>query len=113
MKIIQTGLNVDLTDPMKKYIDEKIGILKRYFKGQDEVLEARVDVRIDTHHKTGEVYMVSVNFVVKGKDFYAKERHDDFYGAIDIVQEELETQMLKHKEQLKEGIGGESIRKEE
>ncbi|MFC1651648.1 ribosome hibernation-promoting factor, HPF/YfiA family [Patescibacteria group bacterium] len=111
MKIIQTGLNLDLTEPMKEYIDEKIGILKRYFEGQETVLEARVDVRVSTHHKSGDIFTVSVTFTVKGKDFYAKERHDDFYGAVDIVQEELETQLVKYKDQLKEGIGGESIRK--
>jgi len=95
---------------MKDYIDKKIGILGRYFQEQDETLKAQIDVRVDTHHKTGEVYMISIYFVMKGKDFYTKERHDDFYGAIDIAQEELEKQMVKYKEQLKEGIGRGTIR---
>ena len=54
MKIIQNGINVELTDSMKRYIEEKIGILERYFKEQDEVLEAKVDVRIDKHHQQGD-----------------------------------------------------------
>ncbi len=112
MKIIQTGLNLDLTDPMKDYVDEKIGILERYFDGQETVLEARVDVRVDKHHKSGDIFTVSVNFIAKNKEFYAKERKDDFYAAVDLVQEKLEAQMVKYKDQLKEGIGGESIKKE-
>jgi putative sigma-54 modulation protein len=111
MKILSTGINLKLTESMKSYIEDKIGILSRYFKGQDEVLKAEIDVRMDTHHQKGDVYMISIRFVAKGKEFYTKERHETFYGAIDIAQEELEKQMQRYKEELKDNLGQETIRK--
>ncbi len=105
MKIIQNGINVELADDMKEYVEEKLGILERYVEEQDENVEIKFSVRVDNKHQSGNIFNVNATFFVKGNDFFAEENAPDFFAAVDLLQEKLERQLRKYKEEKKDGIG--------
>ncbi|MBU0732243.1 ribosome-associated translation inhibitor RaiA [Patescibacteria group bacterium] len=94
MKIIQSARNIEITGAIEKYIDEKIGSLDKL---NMNVIECRVELDKNTHHKKGEVYKVTVNMKVPGDLIRAEHVDIDVYAAIDLVKEDAERQLRKLK----------------
>lgn len=94
MKIIIKGTNLELTEALKSYVEEKIGHLEHYI---DEILEARVELERSTHHQSG-FFRCEVNLDVPPKQlFRAESTGPDLYAAIDEVIPKLREQIEKFK----------------
>jgi putative sigma-54 modulation protein len=100
MQIKIKGTNMELTEAIKDYVNDKIGSLAKYFDG---ILEARVDVGVTTkHHQKGNIYRAEVNLEVPQKHVLrAEAERDDLYVAINEVKEELQRQIKKLKEKMR------------
>ena len=100
MKISIMGTNMQLTEAIKDYVNEKIGGLEKFY---DNILEARVDVGITTkHHQKGNIFRAEVNLEVPQKHVLrASAEREDLYMAINEVKNELQRQIKKHKEKLR------------
>lgn len=91
MRVIVTGRHFDLTDDVKKFVEEKVGKLTHYYDRIHEVdvvisadagvLEAEIIARADHHHR-----------------FVAKERNADPFAAVDKVVDQVKRQVTRHKE---------------
>lgn len=96
MQIIIKGTNLDLTDGLRKHIDEKIGGVKKFFPADEKgnassPAIARVEVGlISTHHKSGKIFRAEVNLALPGNFMRAEAESDDLYHAIDMVRSKLE-----------------------
>ena len=77
--------------PIKKYIEEKIGRLDKYFENPSDVT-ATVVVRI-----RGIEQIVEVTIPIQKMILRAEESHSDLYAAIDIVSDKVERQIRKNK----------------
>ena len=96
MKIILKGTNLELTDAIKSYAEEKIGHLEHYW---DEILEARIELEQSRHHQTG-FFRCEVNLDVPQKlVMRAESTEPDLYAAIDAVVPKLREQIEKFKGQ--------------
>lgn len=95
MKFNIRGSKVEITEPIKSYIEEKIGKLSKYFD-QSEDLTATVVVRIRGYEQIVEVTIPSKGVILRGES-----GHKDLYAAIDLVSEKIERQILKNKSRLK------------
>jgi len=100
MKISIMGTNMELTEAIKDYVNEKIGGLEKFY---DNILEARVDVGITTkHHQKGNIFRAEVNLEVPQKHVLrAAAEREDLYMAINEVKNDLQRQIKKYKEKLR------------
>ncbi|WOS95973.1 ribosome hibernation-promoting factor, HPF/YfiA family [Nosocomiicoccus massiliensis] len=86
------GENIEVTDAIRSFIEDKVNKLDRYFNDQQDVF-AHANIKT-YHNKMGKV---EITVPMKGLTLRAEERHDDLYTAVDAVVEKLERQIRKHK----------------
>jgi len=100
MQIDIKGTNLELTEAIKDYVNEKINGLDKFF---DQILEARVDVGLTTkHHQKGNIFRAEVNLEVPQKHIIrAEAEREDLYMAINEVKDELQRQIKKYKEKMR------------
>ena len=94
MKIQKGARNIEMTNAIEQYIDEKIGSLEKFNKN---IIECRVEIDKNTHHRKGEVFKVTVNIKVPNELIRAEQVDENLYSAIDLVKEDTERQLLKLK----------------
>jgi putative sigma-54 modulation protein len=94
MQINLTGHQIDITDSLRNYVNEKMEKLERHF---DKVSNAHVILEIENlNHKAEATVHMS------GNDIFADAVADDMYAAIDALVDKLDRQVKKHKEKLKD-----------
>ena len=86
------GENITVTDPIRNYIEDKVGKLERYFTN---VPEAIAHVKIKTYQDSSS--KVEVTIPLKEVTLRAEEKHDDLYAGIDLITNKLERQVRKYK----------------
>lgn len=99
MRVDVVGLELEVTDPIREYAEEKASKLTRYY---DAILQITVRLRKpqhDTNHPTYEVELTAD--VEKHDDFVATSRGDDLYLAIDGAVHKATRQLTDFKERLK------------
>jgi len=94
MNISIKATHVELTPPIKEYIEEKIGGLAKYITAQ----EAHVEIARDKHHKTGLVFHSDINLILGNKIMHAEAEAEDAYAAIDLLIPKLKEQIGKFKD---------------
>lgn len=94
MKLNIRGNKVDITDAMKKHIENKLAKLDKYFENPEEI-KANIVVRIKDLEQIVEVTVPTTKFTLR-----AEETHEDFYAAIDLMVDKLERQIRKNKTRL-------------
>ncbi len=94
MQVNLTGHHVDLTAPLRDYVNEKMDRLARHF---DEVIDAHVVLEVEKlRHKAEATLFVS------GNKIHADAVEADMYAAIDSLTDKLDRQVVKHKEKRKD-----------
>jgi len=102
MKIDIKGTNLELTEAIKDYVNEKIGGLEKFF---DNIIEARVDVgKTNNHHQKGDVFRAEVNMQVPNNLLRAEAERDDLYMAINEAKDDLQRQLKKYKEKMRGNV---------
>ena len=94
---------MELTDPLREYIETKVNSLEKYLKNFDQdTLMAQVEVaRTTKHHKQGDVFYAEVNLSLPGNMLRADYKADDVRVAIDKVRSILQREIRKYKDQLR------------
>ncbi len=93
MQINISGHHVDLTDPIKDYVNNKLEKLSRH---HDRITSTNVILSVDKLIQKAEA---SVH--VSGKEFFANSESEDLYAAIDVLADKLDRQLIKHKEKMR------------
>jgi len=91
---------MELTDPIKAHVEDKIGSLKKYISRYDEGDSVIVDVEVgrrNKHHKKGEVFRAEANLDLPGKMLRAEERDYDIYIAVNKVRGKIQREINKYK----------------
>ncbi len=93
-----TGIKVDVTKELERYIKRKIGKLDRRIK-RSQRDEVRADVKLnETMTKSGKKCSCEVIMHVPGAGITAVESTINMFAAVDIVETKLKNQLKKHKE---------------
>lgn len=93
MKILIKGTNLELTEALKSYVNEKIGHLAHY---SNEIMEARVELETSTHHQKG-FFRCEVNLDLPHMQVVrAESTESDLYAAIDLVVPKLRVELERH-----------------
>lgn len=91
MKFNIHGKKIEVTEPIKNYIEQKIGRLDKYLENPEDIT-ATVVVRVRGIEQIVEVTIPIHKIILRGE-----ESHSDLYAAIDIVSEKIERQIRKNK----------------
>lgn len=97
MQVSLTGHHVDITEPLRAYVDEKIARLERHF---DHVSNVHVILSVEKL-----VQKAEATVHIAGADVFADAVHEDMYAAIDALVDKLDRQVLRHKEKMKSHRG--------
>jgi len=95
--------DLELTDAIRGYAEEKMSVLEKYF---DRI--ERIDCELvmnSHHHNQGQIYSCKGHLFVPGKDFFIEKREDDLYKAIDKVRDHLQEMLTDWKEKRRENEG--------
>ncbi len=97
-RIDTAGINVDLGDDIKKYINRKVGKLDKYMpRHARSSAHAEVKMR-KTNDKVGNKYECEVILHLPGGPLQAKESTLNMFAALDIVEAKLKNQLVKYKQ---------------
>ncbi len=93
MQINLHGHHLELTDPLKTYVNDKFTRLSRHF---DSITSTQVVLSIEKNRQKAEA---TIRF--SGGEVFADSTEVDMYAAIDLLIDKLDRQILKHKEKIK------------
>ena len=89
MQISVSGRHLEITNPLRTYIDEKFNRLERHF---DKINSLQVILSPEHNaHKAESTIMLT------GTEVHASAEASDMYAAIDLLTDKLDRQILKHK----------------
>jgi putative sigma-54 modulation protein len=94
-----TGIKLDVTKELERYINKKIGKLDRHLK-RSQRPEVRADVKLSevVSKKAGKKCTCEVILHIPGARLTASESTINMFAAIDIVEAKLQNQLKKYKE---------------
>lgn len=98
MKIIIKTRNLELTESLDAYVNEKIGALEKFIE-TDVFVEIEKETK---HHRHGDVFVAEAQVMLPGKSLVAKSKGEDLLKAIIEVKEKLELEIKKYKAKHKE-----------
>lgn len=98
MQVNISGHHVEVTDALNDYVTQKLEKLERHF---DQIGNVQVTLSIEKQRQKAEA---SLN--LKGAQLHADAIHDDLYAAIDLMNDKLDRQVLKHKEKTVDRMHG-------
>jgi putative sigma-54 modulation protein len=101
MELTVTGRHVEVTQPMREYVKNKLDRLSRHF---DHVLDVKVILGVEKLKQTAEG---TLN--LSGKTLHAEAQGQDAYAAIDALADKLDAQIKKHKERVTDHHRGEHL----
>jgi len=92
MQIDLTGQHVDITPPLREYVNSKLERLTRH---SGQVLDIHVILSVDKlRHKA------EATLRLNGGIVYADATEEDMYAAIDALTDRLDRQVKKHNEKM-------------
>jgi putative sigma-54 modulation protein len=94
MQLIITGKNMEVSEPLKKYVEKKLGKLTHYLPTIDEV---HVELSVEKVKSNLQRQVVQVTMRSNGTILRAEERSADMLAAVDSVRDKLQHQMERFK----------------
>lgn len=101
MKITIKSTGLELTPPIKEFIEDKVGSVQKFLQRYDanNAVLAEVEIgRPSTHHKKGAVYFAEININLPGQILRAKVENEDVRVAINEAKDILKREIDKYKD---------------
>ncbi|MEK9184062.1 MAG: ribosome-associated translation inhibitor RaiA [Patescibacteria group bacterium] len=102
MNINIKSTNIEITPPIKDYVEKRINGLEKFIHHViDESVQAWVEVgRTTRHHQTGDIFRAEMQIHIPRykQGVRAEATCDDLYAAIDKAHDELKLELEKVKE---------------
>jgi len=92
MQINLSGHHVDITTPLREYVNSKMERLERHF---DHVTDIHVVLGVEKLRHKAEATMH-----ISGGNIFADAVEENMYAAIDALVDKLDRQLKKHKEKI-------------
>jgi putative sigma-54 modulation protein len=90
MQLTITGHHLEITSPLKAYVENKLERLQRHF---DQITTIQVILTVEKM-----VQRAEANIHIAGGDLFALAESEDMYAAIDALADKLDRQLIKHKQ---------------
>ncbi len=92
MKFTISGKNIEVTEPLRGAVMDKLGRLEKYFTPETEII---VTLSVEKDRQK-----IEVTIPVKGNIIRSEQVSNDMYVSIDLVEEVIERQLRKYKTRL-------------
>ncbi|WJD49883.1 MULTISPECIES: ribosome hibernation promoting factor [unclassified Enterobacter] len=94
MQLNITGHNVEITEPLREFLQTKFAKLEQFF---DRINQVYIVLKVEkvTH-------IADATLHVNGGEIHASAEGQDMYAAIDGLIDKLSRQLTKHKDKLKQ-----------
>ncbi len=104
MRIVSLkGTNIELTDAIKLYVEQKVEMLQKICSEFGDAAELRAEVGKSTnHHAKGPFMRADMQIHLPGKAIRAEYEAEDLYEAIDKVKDIARRQIKDYKEKIKD-----------
>ena len=90
MQVNISGQHLEVTEPLRIYIGEKLDRLERHF---DKITNVQVILSVEKLQQK-----IEATLNIPGGEVVANAVHADMYAAIDSLTDKLDRQLKKHKE---------------
>ena len=90
MQMTISGHHLDVTDPIRDYVTNKLSKLERHY---EQITSTTVMLTVEKLRQKAEATVY-----VSGAELFAIAEHEDMYAAIDALADKLDRQIIKHKE---------------
>ncbi len=90
MQLNVSGHHVEVTEPLREYVETKFERLQRHF---DQITNTDVTLVVEKL-----VQKAEATVHISGADIFAAAESEDMYAAIDALADKLDRQLIKHKE---------------
>ena len=90
MQVNISGQHLEVTEPLRTYIGEKLDRLERHF---DKITNVQVILSVEKLQQK-----IEATLNIPGGEVVANAVHADMYAAIDSLTDKLDRQLKKHKE---------------
>ncbi len=96
MKLVLQGKNIELTDAIREYVQQKIEKAVSHF----ENITTEVDVNLSVNHnpRAAERQVTEVTVYANGTVIRAQEAAEKIYASIDLVADKITRKLRKYKE---------------
>lgn len=96
MKLLIQGNNIEVTDAIRNYVQEKLEKAVKHF----ENITSKVDVHLSVarNPRISQKHTAEVTVNTNGKVIRAQESSEDLYASIDLVSDKIARQLRKYKE---------------
>lgn len=101
MKITIKSTGLELTPPIKEFIEEKVGSVQKFLQRYDvnDAVLANVEIARSTkHHNKGDVYAAEININLPGQVLRAQTENEDIRVAINEAKDTLKREIDKYKD---------------
>lgn len=88
MRVAVTFRNLESSDAIKGYAQDKIGKLQKFLRAP---IDAQVTASIESKHR----HCVEVLLAAGGETYQGREESEDMYASIDLVLDKLEKQITR------------------
>ena len=94
MQLSISGHHIEVTEPLRNYVTEKLQRLERHY---DHITNTHVILSVNKLQQRAEA-----TIHISGAELFADADCDDLYAAIDKLADKLDRQILKHKEKIED-----------
>jgi len=94
MQVSVTFKNIDPSEHLKNFVQEKLAKFDRLFNGP---AEANVILSVEKFRNIVDISLAADRLTINGK-----EENEDMYAAIDLVLDKIEKQIKKNKQKIKD-----------
>jgi len=101
MRIETHGQQIEVTAPLRDYVETKLARLERHF---DQPFDVRTQLSLDRPNHRAEATITCA-----GRVMHADATAVDMYAAIDLLTDKLDRLLLKQKEKMVDHHRGESL----
>jgi putative sigma-54 modulation protein len=96
MKLVIQGKNIEITDAIRSYVDQKISKAVNHFKHLTN--EVDVNLSVAKNSRVTPKQTAEVTLYINGAVVRAEESSDNLYASIDLVANKITRQLRKYKE---------------
>lgn len=96
MKLVIHGKNIEITDAIREYVNQKIEKAVTHF--QNLTMEVDVHLSVARNPRNNSKQTAEVTIYANGTVIRAEESSENLYASIDLVADKIARQMRKYKE---------------
>src|SRR4051794_29540735 len=97
MQIVTNGRNLELTEAIKDYVQQKVSRLEKHF---DFILEVHVILEVEKNPRISENQLAEATVHVNGAVIRVEAASENLYASIDKLVDKVERSLRKYKTKL-------------